>query len=387
MAFTSFSAQHIIENDTVISNIFCDEYLPTMHGEVARVYLYGLYKCANADRDDNTLDRFAQILNLKPDEIMDCFQKLCELGLVTILPSGEIKYLPVSSGSKQLKKFNADKYAEFNMQIQSIIRRQILPNELNEYYTFMETQKFDPVALVMIAKYCADLRGADVGYAYILTVAKNWLRGGIKTAAAVEDKLVSHSFDSSAVSAILKKLKSKRMAESEDFALLEKWRRSGFALPIIETIAAYCARVGRKSMEDIDAEITRFHETGLTEVNEIENYINEMLSKDKQIKTLLTRLGLDREVVPIDRDFYNTWTQTWKFTPEIIDHAAAQSVGKQSPLNYMNKILSTYFDKNIKTLDAARQTNISYPTQSITRHSYAGDEIEKIIKNRGEIKL
>jgi len=386
MAFTSYSAKRIIENETAVGNTFCEEYLPSMHGEVTRVYLYGLYLCNSANREDNTLERFSQILNLDPTDVLGCFQKLSELGLVTILPNGEIKYEPVIAGAKQLKKYNVDKYQEFNTQIQSIINRQILPNELNEYYSFLESQKFDPVALVMIAKYCVDLRGSDVGYNYILTVAKNWLRLGIKTATDVEDKLVSQMFDTGAISAIFKKLKTKRLPESEDYTMLEKWRKLGFALPIIESIAAYCAKVGRKSMEYIDAEIVRFSDLGITDTREIEAYVDEMLSKDKQIKTLLNRLGLDREVAPIDRDFYNTWTNTWKFSPEIIDYAATQAVGKSSPLNYMNKILSTYFDKKITTLDGAKQTNFTMPTPTITRHSYSDDEFNNMIKQR-EVKI
>ena len=380
MAFISYSAGLTFENQTVVSNIFCEEHLPNMNGDVARVYLYGLYFCNKSDRPDNCIENFACHLSLDVQDVKSAFMDLVERGLVMV--EGDfvgVKYLPVRSGSAKIKKYAVGKYDDFNAQMQAVIEgRMITPTEFQEYYALMEYMNIESAAMVMIAKYCVDLKGATIGYQYIINVAKKWAYAGVKTAGAVEDKLISHAFDTSAVASVLKKLKIKRNADSDDYNNLEKWRALGFALPEIESIAAYCEKVGKKTFEDIDAEVMRFAGAGATNVNAINAYIDGQLSKDKTIRDLLRRLGLSRTVVQIDRDFYNTWTVTWAFAPDVIDYAATLAVGQASPMAYINKILSTYFDKKITTVDKAVHTPISFPSVNITRHSYGSDKLNKL---------
>ena len=94
----------------------------------------------------------------------------------------------------------------------------------------------------------------------------------------------------------------------------------------------------------------------------------------------LINLGLTRPVANIDRDFYDTWTQTWKFSPDIINYAATLSVDKSSPFAYINKVLSSWFEKGITTIAEAKKVNYT-PSVTVSKHSYSDAELNAVIKN------
>jgi len=366
-----------------------DEHLHT-NGDAVRVYLYGLYMCSSATRYDNTLEHFATTLKLSVDDITSAFLYWQDQGLVNVvsLSPMEIKYLPVKSGSARIKKFTSNKYSDFNAQVQAIIEgRMITPTEYSEYYAFMESMHVEPVALVMIVKYCANLKGNNVGYSYILTVAKNWAYLGIKTVRQVEEKFAVQEYDATLVAKILKDLGSKRNPEPSDYQLLGEWRLKGFDDETLATIASYCNKSSRKKIDDMNELIEKFFKLGLTNPISIDNYIKEKISRDKEIKELLKALGLSREIAGIDRDFYTMWADTRKFTPELINYGATLSLDKGSPMAYLNKVLASWHEKKITTLADAKKSGYSAPAINMTRHSYSAEQLNSLFANIEEVKF
>jgi len=384
MAFVTFSSQHVIDNTTSVANTFIEEHLTSCNGDCARVYLYGLYMCGSSSRYDNTIEHFAKVLGLTEDDVTGAFLFWQEQGLVQVLSLKpmQVKYLPVRSGSSKIKKFTNDKYSDFNVQMQALLEgRMITTTEYQEYYAFLESFHVQPEALIMIAKYCIDLKGATVGYNYILTVAKNWAYQGVKTVAAVEEKFAVQEYDTTTLAKILKNLGSKRKAEPNDYQLIEGWRLKGFDDDTLFAIATFCQKTGRKKMEDMVGVIEKFYKLGLTSPSSINSYITGKVETDKNIKELLVGLGLSRDVANIDRDFYTTWTDDWKFTPEIINYGATLAVDKSSPMAYLNKVLANWHEKKITTLDAAKKVNYTAPQLNITRHSYSDQELKSLFAN------
>jgi len=146
-------------------------------------------------------------------------------------------------------------------------------------------------------------------------------------------------------------------------------------------IAAFCYKTSMRRVEDMDIIVEKFFKLGLVTPDAIDKYIKSKIKKDKCIKELLINLGLTRPVANIDRDFYSTWTDTWKFKPEIIEFAATLAVDKSSPISYMNKVLSSWFEKNITTLADAKKANYTPPNINITKHSYSDADLTAVMKN------
>ena len=122
------------------------------------------------------------------------------------------------------------------------------------------------------------------------------------------------------------------------------------------------------------------------------------LSKtDKEIKKLLTKLGIDRRVNSLDRKNYRTWVYDWKMNGELIDYAAELSVGKSNPFPYMNKILSNWHQNNVEDVKSAKKVKVTETektTQKATtvqkayeHRSYSDDDLNALFENLDDIEI
>ena len=149
-----------------MENAFICEYLPISPGDTVRVYLYGLFLCQHPERDQDILE-IASTLKMDVDKVKGCFTYWEEFGLVSVLSEDpfSVQYLPVrNSFSSKPRKIKAEKYTEFTKGIQALLpSRMISTGEYTEYFSIMETYSIKPEAMLMIVKYCADRKGADIG--------------------------------------------------------------------------------------------------------------------------------------------------------------------------------------------------------------------------------
>jgi len=280
-----------VENSTSVSNTFINEHLPTMQPDVLRVYIYGLYLCGAANRYDNTLEHFASTLSVTVDDVISAFTFLADLGLVQVLKLEpiEVKYLPPRTNASKIKKIKPGKYDQFNADIQAVIPgRMITPSEFNDYYTLLESRHMDPNALVMIAKYCVDIKGEDISGAYIMTVASNWAHKGIKTYEAVKEELAGQASETASVVAVLKALGIKRAPEPTDFEMYQKWRTGqGFSNDIV----MFVAKKSKGSINKLDTSLDRYFGLKLFEKDQIENYEGEKSRLVTLARDINRRLG------------------------------------------------------------------------------------------------
>lgn len=275
MAFCSFSSELVSKNSVLVDNVFINEFLPHAPESCVKVYLFGLYNCNNLNSSDNSLASFARILNLSEEDIESAFAYWESVGLVQVLNSSpvQVRYLPVKKSSAMFMKFNKDKYADFNVRVQDMLSgRMINPTEYNEYYYLMESMHIEPEALLKIVRYCVDLKGENVGYKYITTVAKNWAYSGITTAEKVDERLYEQEAVDSDLKLILKELGTKRAATVEEYELFLEWTdKLGFELESLIYLAKYVKKK-RGGITRLDGLVNKFYAMRLMSVKEIEDY-------------------------------------------------------------------------------------------------------------------
>lgn len=274
MAFCSFSSSHAEDGYTLIDNNFINEFLPQAPAEYTKVYLYGLSLCGSQNFDYNSAENACAILQTTEEELLAAFEYWQELSLVQIISKSplEIKYLKVRSHSGSAKIRSKNKYADFNKQVQSIITgRMIKPIEYNEYYGIIESLHFDPDALIMIIKYCTVLKGENVGYPYILAVAKNFAAENVKSAKAVEEKLLEQEKSTLEIKQVLDSLGLKRAADMEERNYYQKWTKTfGFTHGVIMEVAKTIKTGG---MHKLDELLTKYYEQHLFSMQEIQQYM------------------------------------------------------------------------------------------------------------------
>ena len=64
MCLCKYSSSYIINDKTVVDNIFINNFLPDAPDLCVKVYLMGLSKCANSVAPDNNIANFANVLNV-----------------------------------------------------------------------------------------------------------------------------------------------------------------------------------------------------------------------------------------------------------------------------------------------------------------------------------
>lgn len=480
MAFCKYSIDMLANNSTAVDNIFINNYLPYADSNFVKVYLYGLYKCQDSNSRDNTIENFANELNLSQEVIEKAFEYWQEQGLVQILNviPFEVRYLPISDVLSNTKKYNAKKYESFNAQAQELLcGRMITPNEYREYYDIIERLHVEKEALLMIINYCVNIKGDNVGYAYITTIAKDWANQKITTAKQVEERLIEfenlrtgmeyllklmgskrlpnieertlyqkwiqEGFDDEVLTFVAKKMKSKnkpsfqsmdilldkyfaqKLFSTSEIELFEEekskaskiakaitknlglyyenlepvienyifnWINLGFSENMLEEISNYCFKTNVRTLEGMSKVLEKFHKLGILTENSLAEYFNEVLVVDKKIKTILENIGLSRNVNQFDRDKYKIWKDIWKMPDEIIDYACTLAVGKDQPMQYLSGILATLHDKNITTLEDAKNSyNIISPKSTtksnFTGRQYSKEEMNALFQSIDEIEI
>lgn len=170
------------------------------------------------------------------------------------------------------------------------------------------------------------------------------------------------------------------------------WLMRGFSKESITLIATYCFKTSVRSLEGMNDIVMKFYKNGLTTVDSIVQYIEKFKQQDENIRTVLQKSKLLRNITSLDRDFYRTWVYSWNMTQEMIEYAATLAADKGQPMQYINKILGTWYENKITTLDAAKQQKdlFKYTTQSssaVHSRSYSEEELNNIFSNIEEVEI
>lgn len=222
----SFDKEFSASGYTSLENAFITEYLGRAGGDAVKVYLYGLYLCANPQRESDAA-AFSAAIGIPEDAVMDCLTFWEEFGLISILSKDPltVKYLPARAASyTKPRKYKAEKYSDFVKGVQALIPdRMISTGEYTEYFNIMETYGIKPEAMLMIVKYCTDKKGNDVSYRYISKVAQDFGNRGVSTVEKVEKELSSYILRTAEIEKILAALSLKRAPDIDDLKLYKKW--------------------------------------------------------------------------------------------------------------------------------------------------------------------
>jgi len=259
---------------TVLDNAFILHFLPYADGTAVKVYLYGLMLCNDPLGETNTLPHIADGLDLSPKEVTAAFEYWQSMGLVRIQSHEPltVQYLSPSRALEPTRTLPKDKYADFLVQLQELFpERMMSTNELFVYLQFLEETHMDPQALLMIAKFCVERKGAGLKAPYILTVARNWYRQGCTTLADAEARIQESDSVSDELREVFRALRKKSAPDIDDRQLYVKWTRAWGFSPAAVIRAA--KTVKRGGMERLDAVLDGFFRAGVFTVEDIDRYL------------------------------------------------------------------------------------------------------------------
>ena len=340
MAFT-FGKEFTASAFTDVENSFIKEYLPSASGDAVKVYLYGLYLC-RAGETDVSVEDFAAKTGVAVDTVLDCLKYWEEFGLISVLSTSPLSvvYLPSNTfTSYKPRKIKAEKYTDFSKSVQAILpSRMISTGEYTEYFNIMETYGILPDAMILIIKYCADLKGPSVRYQYVSAVAKNFAKDGVTTVEQVERRLSSYVLFTGAIARILKAMGVKRQPEVEDLSFLKKWTEEmNFEPEVIEFAAG---KLKHGSIEKLDAFLLELYSIKSFSKGEIADYLGKKQAIYDLAVKINRALSVYTEVMDTVVDTYTKKWLSFGFTGETLVFIAGYcfKTGKNT-LQYMDELV------------------------------------------------
>jgi len=351
MSFAKFSSDFLVETFTLVDNLFIHEYLPECDEKQIKVYLYGLYLCSNPPAD-NTTDSLCNALNMSEKEILSAYAFFEDLGLCQIVSKDplEVKYLSLKRANQPPKKYKAEKWNDFNVHLQQLFpERMLTPNEYNEYYSFIDSTKFEPEAMLLVVQYCINLKGMSVRYPYILTVARNWASEGVRTAQDVEKRLEEYDAQTDDMQKLLSALSRKGGADLEEKQMLLKWTRSwGYTLDAI-IIAAKTLK-GSKTFQKLDAKLDEFYRMSIFSAEEMEDY-NKHLEELRTLTIDINKnLGVFYESFEHEIEVYvSPWTSKGFEADALKKIAHHCFLSNVRTLEGMNNVVGKFYQKGLLT--------------------------------------
>lgn len=354
MSFAAFSSDFLMESFTLVDNLFVNEHLPHCDEKQIKIYIYGLYLCT-APQNDNSLESMCTALGVDEKELLAVYTEFEDAGLCRIVRRHplEVRYLSLKRAMQPPKKYKAEKWQDFNRELQRLFPEHMLtPNEFNEYYSFLDSSKVEQDAMLMIVQYCIDLKGASVRYPYILAVAKNWAEDGVRTVADVESKLSQYEAQTEDMRAVLAALGRNGGAELEEKQMLLKWTRSwGYTLPAV--LAAAKSLKSGKTFKRLDARLDEFYRMSVFSPEEIEEYIrNAERLRDLAVK-INKNLGVYYESLDHIIEVYTVpWTAKGFSYDALITVAHYCFISGIRTLEGMNGIVNTFFAQGLLTVEA-----------------------------------
>ncbi len=308
MGFCSYSKEFSFSSYTSVENQFIQKYMAIADGDAVKVYLFGLYLCQNM-QGEYSLTEAADTLHLSENAVVEFFRFWEDFDLLEIVSYQpfSVRYFPADFAKGKPKRIRTEKYSDFNKALQSLMpKRMISASEFMKYFSVMEEYGIKPEAMLLIVRYCIDLKGENIAINYILQVAKNFAAEGITTVEQVETKLSDYVVRGDELSAILRALGSAKKPEPEDYKLFKKWTEEmGFDPAAIRFTASLLKKGGFAKLDETLGELYANKKFGEAE-------IRDFLSRKTEIRSLTLsiakELGVYCQVVDTYTDnFVSTW--------------------------------------------------------------------------------
>ncbi len=357
MSFCTFSKE--IENShTLVENKFITRYLPEADGFFVKVYLYGLYLCANADGEFSAA-AMAEVLHTTEENIREAFAFWEELDLVEI--HGEsplaVQYLPVKGNVGKPKKIHYERYAEFNKELQrkmQKIGKFISAGEYAKYMRFLEETSLQPQAFLLIAEYCINKQGESVSPSYLFNKAKKLIKHGATTYEQVERALSNYNAHESELIAVYNAMSIyQHTPDDNDYALYSKWTEVwGFGK---DGILAAARKLKRGSITSLDLTLGELAEKGKLDGKEITLYLTDREGLANLAFRLGRKLGVKvQNPAPYIDEYVEKWRNYGFEENSLLDLALFCLKSEQGSFERLDSLLSKLFQKGILTADGVK---------------------------------
>lgn len=286
MYFEDFKS--LLYSDTLVSDIFISQYMPSMDSTCVKVYIYMLFLCKHNKKV--TSDELAKTLNLSMDQVKSALTSLDNLEVITWvedkiqlsdLKEAEIQrmYKLKAVSTPEQANANFEKNKSRNNTLAAInskfFQGLMAPNWYLTIDNWFTIYKFDEDVMYTLFKYCHD--NNTFHKSYIEAVATNWHRRGIQNFFDLEKYFEDMAQVRGIKGTIIKKLRLRRALTEYESEYVERWvidYKYGF--DVIELALKKTVGKTNPDFKFLNNVLTRWHDLGLVTAEEILGYENSI---------------------------------------------------------------------------------------------------------------
>ncbi len=159
----------------------------------------------------------------------------------------------------------------------------------------------------------------------------------------------------SVLSTIVRKYFNRDISYMDYELLIQFYYRMGKNLDICEQIIAHCADNKKTTMRAVDKQSIECLESGCNSLDSYKYYLNRKAVAERFIDLL--GLSPSRKRLPAEKmKMVDNWYLVYHFSDEMVEEAINRGAikGGEDPFNYIDKILTNWYDEGITTLEQVR---------------------------------
>ena len=292
----------ILFSNTTLPDIFFTEYLTQSSGDFIKVYLYMVFLSKYGK--EIKINDLSKKLELDFKIIQDAIKYWEDFGVITKKATGYIinnlqeielhkLYKPlVSLSAETLEQSSQNqRRAKAIETINNKFFQGIMsPSWYNDIDLWFKKYGFDEEVMVALFQYCFSRSALHRNY--IQAVADAWNKSNIKTFNDLDIYYEKQEKLNILNKSIGKKLGYTRALTQYEQAYTEKWSIDyGFSFDIIEIALKKTTSKANPNFDYLDKLLTDWHDRGFKSTDEIQNFLNGLKQKKRDVKDLEKKIG------------------------------------------------------------------------------------------------
>lgn len=268
-------------NNTPVSNIFIERYMPKARGEYVKVYLLGLKYCVSGEPGVST-SIMAGTLHLLETDVINAWNYWNDENVVKMVPQDNmgnfsIDFLDLCEEQPQksdtvnlLEELNNNSVKDMLQDIEKLLARPLSSKEMSTYIGWLKDYNFSPELLLLLIQYCVSKGKTD--WRYIEKLAIGWFDEKIKSIDDAQSFIKKHEDKWINIRKILAYLGIKDadiMKPQEE--MLTKWFITyKFPLDVIYKACDLCfQRINKAEFKYIDGILTSWYKEGIKNLDDV----------------------------------------------------------------------------------------------------------------------
>ena len=285
---------------TCVENRFLTDYLPAAKGDYVKVYLWGLYACANKGLE-YTLEEMAHELDLSVSDIEAALRYWERRSLVSRISDNPPQYRFFSAVQRNMSPAGAVQadmeYVSFAEAVYAAFgdRRKVKPSEISMAWEWVKDIGLSPEAVLMLLHHCIGQRGVNFSFRIAERLAVAMKEANVQSPDDAEAFLQHDQAVHEGTRKTLSRMGKRRLPTDDELALYEKWITDWQFEP--QAILDACREMtsGDPSFKYLDGILNRLHkESGAKTGVQVQKQFDLEEDEKKKAQEVFTRLGMGR---------------------------------------------------------------------------------------------